>query len=461
MTVRRRLVLWYSGVFAVSGFALVLAIYLLTVHQLQREVDKFLRDEVFEVLRVCREHQGRIAELEPFLRDEVSGQRYFPLAYRIYDPTTRRNLLLVARPSLRDAISDAIDPAALEEGPLSTVVMIDAPRKELRLLAIRIDPADPSSLILQGGIYVDRLNRRLNSLRAYLAGALAAMLVIAVLGGVFLAGRSLNPIDEIIEELERIQSASLSFRLPASLTPDEIGKLRVAVNGMLERLENAFTKIGHFTADAAHELRTPLSAIKCRIEVALNQPRSAEEYGEALSDVLAGTDRLTRMVNDLLFLARIDAEQYPMEPVRMAGLLDENREIFGILAEQRGIGLRFDTPADCALKGNAALLRRLIGNLVDNALRHTPSGGSVTVGVRREGPSWLLDVADTGPGVPPEARERIFDRFFRLDDERSRQGGAGLGLSICARIADLHGATLRLLPRPEGGSLFQVAFPAD
>jgi heavy metal sensor kinase len=459
MTVRRRLVLWYSGVLAVSGLALILAVYFLTAHQLRREADKFLRDEMFEMIRLCRERGGSIEEMASVLRAETVGERYFPIICRVYDPAARRDLLVIARPSLRDAFSSEIDPSMLEDGPLLSVVTLGEPRREVRLLATRMGPGGLSSLIFQGGIYVDRLNRRLKALRFYLSGAFASMLFVAVAGGAFLAKRSLNPVDEIIREVERIQSESLSFRLPTSGARDEIERLRTAVNGMLGRLEEAFARIGDFTADAAHELRTPLAALKCRLEVALHRGRDAEEYRQALGDVLAAADRLTRMVNDLLFLARIDAEPGPMERVRMADLLEENREIFGILAEERGIRLEFDCPPDAAVKGNPALLRRLIGNLVDNALRHTPAGGSVSVSVRPEGAACLLEVADTGPGVPPEHRERVFDRFFRGEDERSRHGGAGLGLSICKRVADLHGGTIRFLPRPGGGSLFQAALP--
>ena len=462
MTLRRKLVFWYAGVLGVSGFALVVGIYLVSAHQLRREADKFLLDEVTEIGHLYREHDESPAALEQALKDEMSGERYFPLGCRVYDPVARRNVAVAIRPAWSEAFAAPIDPALLDKGPIFWVVTLGKPHQELRLLALRIDSKNPSSLILQGGIYVKRLNRRLALLQRYLASIFGGIMVLAVGGGLFLAGRSLKPIHELARNLKGVGANNLAFRLPASATQDEIGQLCTAINGMLERLDEAFARISDFTADAAHELRTPLAALQCQLEVGFGGARTPDEYRQAANDAMTSANRLTRMVNDLLFLARMDADagSWPTKPVRLAALIGDVHEVFGILAEQRGIRFEMSCPADCVVKGDHALLRRLIGNLVDNALRHTPTGGSVSLSARSEAGQCLIEVADTGPGIPPEVRERIFDRFFRLEDDRSRQGGAGLGLSICKRAAELHGGAIRVLPRPEGGALFEVRLPA-
>ena len=462
MTLRRKLLLWYTGVLAVSGFALMLAVYLLTEHQMRRELDRFLYDEVREWTSLCREHGQSVASLEEALRSDIGGERYFPLVCRLYDPAARRNVLVIAPDRWRKDLALEIGEDLMKGGRAYSTLALGGRGEELRLLAVRLTSGPAAGLVLQGGIQVHRLNERLRALRLYFGGAFAAAVLISLAGGTFLASRSLRPVDEIASGLELIESENLSFRLEAPRTRDEVERLRKAINRMLDRLQESFRKVGGFTADAAHELRTPLASLQCRLEVALNRARMPDEYRQALADALAETAGLARMVNNLMFLATMDAQALrpKFEAVSLRSLLLDMHDVFGVAAEEKGLQFATRCESDCTVSGDAALLRRLFGNLVDNAVRYTPRGGKVGVTCRVENEDCVVSVEDTGIGISPEARQRIFNRFYRADESRSRNaGGAGLGLNICRGITELHRGAIYVQSEEGKGSVFEVRLP--
>ena len=276
---------------------------------------------------------------------------------------------------------------------------------------------------------------------AWLLGAL-------VLAGVALAGwlaravtrRGLRPLAEMAAAAERIHAAHLHERLAPAGWPDELRALATAFDAMLARLDESFTRLSQFSADLAHELRTPLFNLRGEAEVALTQARTPEAYREVLASSLEELDRLSRMMESLLFLAR--AEQPQTRIARQA--LDAHaeaevvRDFHEAAAEEQGVRLIVEGAA--RVVAEPAMLRRALTNLVTNALAHTPRGGTVTVRIAVENDAATFTVSDTGPGIAPEHLPRIFDRFYRADPARG--GGAGLGLSIAKSIAELHGGTL-------------------
>jgi heavy metal sensor kinase len=462
MSLRTRLLLWYTGVFALSGFLLTGALYALIAHKLRSETDKFLEDEYEECLRITAQHLGNPEMLRATIRREIGEERYFPLTYRLRDTRAGRDLFCLISRKYRQALAEAAPlPGRLRDRYYTTVWVGDRPRP-FRLLAGPLDRERHPGLVIQVGMYTRRLAKRVASLRKYLAVILASTLLLATLGGWLLASRSLKPIDQLAADLSRVESSTLGERLAVGPSGSEIDRLRRAVNRMLERLDAAFERLKSFTADAAHELRTPISALQCRLEVAVDQIASVEESRNALSDALEQAAELGALVENLLLLARMDGERALPAPQRvdLGPLLEDLAEPFALLAEQKDVTLAVAWEGAVETSGDRELLRRLFGNLLDNAVRYTPAGGRVEVRATAEADGCRVTVADTGVGIEPEALERIFERFYRADESRSRAaGGAGLGLSIVQRVVELHRGTIDVESTPGQGTTVTVWLP--
>ena len=280
-----------------------------------------------------------------------------------------------------------------------------------------------------------------------------------------LAGRALAPVREMSAVARAITEQDLHRRLPVDLPAnDEIGQLAMTFNAMLARLEHAFGSLQRFTADAAHELRAPLSIIRTQLEVTMRRPRTQAEYVESNATMLAEVERLTRVADHLLLLARADAGalEAVLEVIDLPELLEEVIDRWQRTAASMDVALRSSIPPDGYATADRDLLKRLLDNLLDNALRHTPRGGDVSLTADTRKVGWTIAVSDSGPGVPAEIRPHLFERFSRGDPSRGRAtGGAGLGLSICAAIARLHGGVIELAPTgPLAGASFVLRLPS-
>ncbi len=308
----------------------------------------------------------------------------------------------------------------------------------------------------------DDVSETLGTLLLIVGVAYPATLVLASLGGVFIAGRALSPIDNVTRVARRISAEDLTQRLNLDLPDDEVGRLARTFDEMLARLDGAFRRQRQFTADASHELRTPLTAVKGQIEVALSRQREADAYRDVLQRVNGEVDRLIRLVGSLLTLARADAGQIPLdlEPVDLGGLVEGTVEHLRPLASERGVDLSVTPGPAATLQGDEDLLLQLLLNLLDNAVKHTPSGGRVTAGWDAKDGRAEVWVRDSGEGIAPEHLARVFDRFYRVDAARSRaQGGTGLGLSISRGIAEAHGGSISIESEPGEGTTCTARIP--
>lgn len=287
-------------------------------------------------------------------------------------------------------------------------------------------------------------------------------LVLAGLGGWIVSRRALRPLTSMAEEATRITERTPDGRLSVPETRDELAKLGRAFNDLLGRLAAALAAQRRFMAEASHELRTPVSIARTAAQVTLGrQHRDEAEYRDALDVIATQAGRLTRMVDDMFLVARADAgaRMLRLSSLDLVELTQECVRACGTLAQARGCAVVEHMDEELALVGDEDLLRQMLGNLLDNALRHTPAGSRVDVRVARRGDACEIAVADNGPGVPAEARERIFERFVRL--AASEPGdGAGLGLPIARWIAEEHGGSLTLEPGTPAGSTFVVRLPA-
>jgi signal transduction histidine kinase len=298
--------------------------------------------------------------------------------------------------------------------------------------------------------------------------AAAAVLLAAPLCGYWLAARAARTMGAIITAASRLRPSHLNERLPIQGSGDELDQLAHTINSLLDRIAAYLNVKRDFLANAAHELRTPLAAIRSTMEVALNSNRSTEEYEELMVDVIEECFILETLVNQLLLLSETEADlpAAKFEPVALDALAAKSIEMFTGVAEGRGVSLRTGELATATVRGNPAHLRQLLNNLIDNAVKYTPAGGKVVVDlhVRNAGRQVELCVADTGQGISSEEQRHIFERFYRAESARTRAGGpkgAGLGLSICQSVVNNHGGTIACTSQPDRGTTFTVLLPRD
>jgi two-component system OmpR family sensor kinase len=311
----------------------------------------------------------------------------------------------------------------------------------------------------------EEIDAALAQLRVLLMGLVPLALILAGVVGWFVAGRALDPIDRITRTAAAIGAEDLGRRLPEEVgeSPDEVGRLAATFNRMLERLEGAFKRQRQFTADASHELRTPVTLLLTQLDVALARPRASEEYQRVLVAMREDVVRLQRLVNALLVLARGDAGQDHLEfkQLDLGDLAEQISAALQALAAERDIRLATSTRPGVTVQGDETRLTQLIVNLVDNGLAHTPAGGSVTVTAEVEpgDAAAVLSVRDTGVGIASEHLPHLFERFYRVDPSRSSSGGSGLGLAISRSIAEAHGGRIEVESQPGRGTTFRVRLP--
>ncbi|MBU1937734.1 HAMP domain-containing protein [bacterium] len=290
-------------------------------------------------------------------------------------------------------------------------------------------------------------------------------MLLSIFGGYWLAGRALSPVRTIIHKAREITAESLSERLPVLNPHDEIGRLSTVFNDTLARLENSFNQLRRFTADASHELRTPLTAIRSVGEVALKRAPDSDSYREAIASMLIETEHLSRLLDNLLTLARSDSGKAHIsaEPLDISHLTGEVVEELRVLAEEKGQSLHVDAPSPVMVTADSAILKQALINIIHNAIRYTQAGGRIEVKVEAslDGQA-IIDIIDNGPGIPKDERAKVFERFYRTDKARSRKdGGAGLGLAIARWAVEANKGQVEFCDREEAGTCCRITLSAS
>jgi two-component system, OmpR family, sensor kinase len=288
------------------------------------------------------------------------------------------------------------------------------------------------------------------------------VIILSVVGGNYIVRRLLRPIDQIMTRARRITSENLSERLPAPGSNDEIDRLVETLNEMIERLERSFTQLEQFSANAAHELRTPLTILRGELQIALEGAPVSDETRSLLESNLEEVQRISRTVENLFMLSRIDNRgvEYEFEIVELRTLLEEIVHSCRSLASQKHIALTLDAGEDCAVHGDAIMLMQLFLNLIENAIKYNNEGGSVVVSVSAGDSCVRVSVCDTGIGISHDEHSRIFERFYRVNKRLTRErSGAGLGLSLAQWIANMHNGHIAVVSSPGQGSTFTVTLP--
>lgn len=300
---------------------------------------------------------------------------------------------------------------------------------------------------------------------AYVAIIPAALILGSVLGWI-MAGRALTPVKDVAQAAQRISGSNLSLRIPTREADDELDYLILTFNRMIERLQATFNQMKQFSTDVSHELRTPITAIRGQLEVALFTAKTTEQYREAMFNALQDIDRLSQIVRALLLLSQAESGQLALQKSRLSlcDIVGEIVDQFQIPAEEAGVRLTADLPADCFAEIDRVQIERMLTNLLSNALKFTPRGGSVRVSLRREGDRIEMVVEDTGQGIPTEYLPHIFDRFYRVPTKGTAPGpdqGLGLGLSFVAWIVRAHNGKIDVASTPGQGTRFTISIPAS
>ncbi|MDT5269598.1 MAG: hypothetical protein QOH49_1784 [Acidobacteriota bacterium] len=472
---RSRLTLWYTCVLALVLVVFATAAYAYLARAVRERTDQSLADTVHSLVL------NFTAEFEEDQTDDNAAEevvRDFQLVDRqalIFDERGRvtASSAVPAGASKRQAWPDA---TAFSNSLAGLTESAQKSGRDYSTIPFREDGirACAASASSHGRTFIvvvaqslHEQEEGLEQVRRAFYVAVPLALLFAGLGGYFLARKSFAPVVEMGERAALINAANLGARLPVGRERSELGRLARTFNELLARLDVSFEQQRRFMADASHELRTPVAIVCGESEVALSQAaRSSEEYRESLTILHDEGRRLTRIVEDLFTLARADAGQYGLAPVTF--YLDETvaecvRAVRS-LATQHRIGLRCEYDGgELPLRGDEGLVRRMILNLLDNAIKYTPAGGEVQVELAREAKGYTIRIIDTGAGIPEEARPHIFERFYRADRARSRDGGAGggagLGLSIASWIAEAHGGCVTLERTGERGSAFCITLP--
>lgn len=457
LSIRAKLTLWYLSLAALVLVAFAVAIYIYFSRGLLNAIDTSLRN-----------HAERFAQAvgHPSATDEPSQPGVLMFAPQFVSVLDRNG-------KVTDHIPDAegrevpVSKPALERAAREWIPEYDevslSPTEHVRIITWPARDEDGEMFFVVVGQSLGDVQRAQKQLVLLLAIANPVALLLASLGGLWLANIALRPVDRLTRAAERIGRGNLTERVEEPRSRDEIGRLAATFNQMIRRLEQTFERERRFTADASHELKTPLAVLRGDIEVALRRHRTPEEYQRVLKSSLEEIARLTKLTDDLLTLARSDADQsvLELEHVELDQLAAEAREYIAPLAQSAGVSLSYEAPASViVVKGDQKRLQQLLVNLLDNAIKYTATGGSARLELSKEGSSAVIEVSDTGRGIPASALPHIFERFYRQTDPRdSRVTGFGLGLAISKWIADAHGGSIEVTSKEGQGSTFTVRLP--
>jgi signal transduction histidine kinase len=447
-SLRFRLTFWNTAAILLLVLATLFGLRLGLRSFLEREMDRLLAEDQLEVKLIVERFHPNWAQIKEELDRKAVSHRARSWYVRVFDEQGAVRVATTGAPELLVGVGDA-PPDAFD---------VAGYRVMQRLLA-----RTGNGLVVNVGCSRDFVNDDVANLTRILVLAGLVFLVVAPLSGYLLAGRATAPLGVILQTAARLRPGRLHERVPLGGSGDELDRLAATLNDLLDRLAAHVENQRAFVANAAHELRSPLAALRTSAEVALGQDRSVEEYRELLADVVEGCDNLGGLVNQLLLLAEGDAGLVRSAgPVALDHIAALAVDMFGGSAEVRGLRLRLDVTEPVVVHGSDTHLRRVVSNLIDNAIKFTPEGGEIVVRVRRVQQTAILQVRDTGVGIAAEDLPHVFERFYRADKSRRREptgGGNGLGLSICQALVGAHGGHIHLDSRPGSGTVVTVVLP--
>jgi two-component system OmpR family sensor kinase len=460
-SIRIRLTLWYGSALALILILFGAALYAVMSHTLRNQVDRSLEQTARVAVRAIEDRR-----IGPYLPIENLGEEFPELAvldkfFQIFGPggtitIQSSNFKKYQVPLSKTALQAAIAGHAIFE---SAGWRGKAP---LRLLSVPIRDQGLLVNILQVGTSLQPVEEMLHRLVLVLLLTIPVSLAAALAGGWFLAGRAMRPVGTITAAAQRITAGDLAQRIRIASPSDELGRLAATFNDMIARLETSFRQIRQFSADASHELRTPLTVMKGETELALRRARPPEDYRLVLESNLEEIDRMSQIVDELLFLSRTDLGEVKIasSPVQLDAIVREIQRQAAVLGQSHQIEVTASVVEPAVVLGDDLRLRELVLNLVDNAVKYSRPGGKAEVTLTRGPDQASLTVTDQGIGIAAEEQAHIFDRFYRSEAARAHtKKGTGLGLAICKWIVEAHRGTIQVRSAPGSGSTFMVTLP--
>ncbi len=452
-----RLTLWYLALFAVAQIIFGAGMWVILRHSLYDMVDDGLEEQVDD-LRNLLQSEGRDPSIIR-LRQEVNEAYDLEHLGKYLEVYAENGELIYRSEFLQQHQLALASPQVNGRAIFKNRWIEHRPFRFMR-----------QKLNVNGHVYTVEMGvpdsdavETLSLFRDYLLMFAPLLLLVAAGGGYWLSRRALSPVDALVRTAHVISGANLGSRLQKLETGDELQRLSDTLNEMLGRIEAAFLRVTEFTADASHELRTPVSLIRTEAELALRRSRGEAEYKESLRHILLEAERTTALIEQLLSLARADSgrETLHLEPVDLRQTLRHVVDGWQQVATLRNLQFTATiSEQDLLVLGDEAALRRVADILLDNAFKYTPSPGSVNLSLKQNGESAVITVQDSGIGISEEDQPKIFERFYRVDKARSReQGGAGLGLAIARWIVTQHHGSIAVESRPGQGSIFRVELP--
>jgi len=453
--------------YAVAGLTLVVlataSLYFVLVSELEKSTDLFLTDKLHVVTTMLRERPGDWDALREEVELESEARKYEQFFIRLLDESGHP---LLATPGMAEQLDLAELSRKTQSHTRKSISLRGRNGQQFRVMSAiaQVGSHPVSSDTIQIAVDVSSTEQLLARYRQWFLAILLATFALFPLIGYNIARRGVRPLEEMATTARHITSSNLRERILPEGYPNELASLAETFNQMLNRLEESFERISRFSGDIAHDLRTPVNNIRGEVEVALARPRNVEEYKDVLESCLEETVRLSNLITDLLFLARAESPlaHLRFERLRIGVLLAEVREYYEASAAEVRVSLTSIAPDSLVADVDRTLVQRAVGNLISNALAHTPPGGSVVITAGADDSTLRVEVCDTGEGIPSEALPHVFDRFYRADASRSRaSGGAGLGLSIVHSIMLLHGGEAEIASQPGLGTTVRLRFPQN
>ena len=463
-TIRGKLLVGYAAVLLLTVCVILSSMYFQINNFFIETSKEYLRQELQVVIERLQKEEYNPETFPLFLSRETMGkQGPHQIKYALFD----KEGLLIARSENFSEDQNSVDILSSSqkspEGNFYEHAGENQQGDKIFFITRRLEDSSGGKFFLQFGLEAVGDPRAFSIMLKTLFWAFPLIMVLAICGGVFLTGKVLTPILKVTQAARELPIVDGDELLPLSGTDDEIDQLTKAFNHIVKQLRQAYQRIVAFTADASHELRLPITAMKGEAEVVLDRERNIGEYQKVLSGMIEDMDRVMQMINRWLSLTRADSgqDQLEKESLDLVLLVSELCDFYNALAENKKLKLSFVAEQEnMHILADRMKMQELISNVIENAVKYTPEGGKIEVSLKKSVDKYSIEIEDTGIGIAPEHANKIFDRFYRIDKSRSRlEGGAGLGLSIARMIAEAHKGKISIISAPTQGSTFTITLP--